>query len=330
MFIAFLAGCSDATQPAFNTAKVRRDDPAMDKLIAPGAEVRKIAEGIGWAEGPVWIKEKGYLLFSDVFGNRIHRWSDEEGLSTFLEPSGYAGPDLPAIGQAGSNGLSPGPAGSLLMADSGNRSIARLDLSTKTKTVLASHYKDKRFNSPNDLVQASNGSIYFTDPPFGLKDLDNSPVKELSWNGVYRLDPDGTVTLIDDSLIGPNGIGLSPDGRTLYVANFDAAQPIWVAYTLDAVGNVVSRRIFADGSTEVAQGALGLPDGLCIDEHGNVFASGPGGLYIFAPDGKRLGRIETGEFVSNCEFSEDGSTLYITSHRNVVRIRTNTPAAAPR
>lgn len=325
LIIALLVGCSDSAPPASEAAaQIQRDHPALDKLIAPDAKIEKIAEGMTWSEGPVWIAKGGYLLFSDVPANRIYRWSEENGLSIFLEPSGYSGPDLHLFPQPGSNGLILGPAGSILMADSGSRMIARLDLSTKMKTPLATTYKGKRFNSPNDLVQASNGAIYFTDPPYGLKDFHQSPLKELSWSGVYRLDPDGTVTLIDDSLRDPNGIGLSPNGRTLYVANSDAAQPIWVAYTLDTQGNVVSRRIFSDSSAELAQGAKGVPDGLCIDVHGNVFATGPGGVYVLAPDGTRLGRIETGDLVSNCDFGGDGGTLIITSNHTVVRVQTNT------
>ncbi len=279
------------TRPAIG--HIQRDDPRLDALIAPDAKIEKLAEGITWSEGPVWIANGSYLLFSDVPANKMYRWSEADGLSVFLDPSGHPGPDTSAFREPGSNGLIVGPPGTILMADHGNRAIARLDLATKAKTLLATRYQGRKFNSPNDLVLAANGAVYFTDPPYGLEGIDQSPLKEQPHNGVYRLDPDGTITLIDAGLSKPNGIGLSPDGHTLYVANSDPAQPVWIAYGLDPQGNVASRRLFADASVEVAKGLKGNPDGLCVDQHGNLFASGPGGLYAFAPDGSRLGRIET-------------------------------------
>lgn len=304
---------------------VRRDSPALDALIALDAKIEVIAEGIRWSEGPVWISDGGYLLFSDVPGNRMHRWSERDGLSVFLEPSGHPGPDTSAFREPGSNGLIRGSEGAILMADHGNRGIARLDLATKTKTLLATQYQGKAFNSPNDLVLAASGSIYFTDPPYGLEGIDASPLKAQPRNGVYRLDPDGSVTLIDGRLSKPNGIGLSPDGRTLYVSNSDPASPFWYAYALDRSGDALSRRTFADASAEIAKGEAGLPDGFCLDDAGNLFASGPGGLFVFTPAGDRLGRIETGDLVSNCTFGgPDGRTLFITSNHRVVRVPTRT------
>ena len=298
--------------------------PRFDALVDPATPIEKLGEGYRWAEGPVWIRRGAYLLFSDVPANRMYRWSAAVGVSIFLDPSGLAGPVPATLREAGSNGLIPGLGNTILMADSGSRAIARLDLVTRRKTLLATTYQGRRFNSPNDLVLARSGAIYFTDPPYGLAGLDESPLKEQPVNGVYRLDPSGRVTLIDGTLSFPNGILLSPDGRTLYVANSDPRRAIWVAYRLDARGNAASRRVLADVTAEVARERPGLPDGMAIDAHGNLFASAPGGILVIAPDGTRLGRIETGQPVANCTFGDDGRTLYLTSNNMIARVRTRT------
>lgn len=324
-----IAGCAAAAvQPAAAPERIgaiHREAPGLDALIASDAPIERLAGGFGWAEGPVWIPDNGgYLLFTDVPGNRIHRWSQADGASIFLEPSGLAG-DTAGFREPGANGLIRGLGANILLADHGNRAIASLDLATRRKTMLATHFRGRRFNSPNDLVRAANGAIYFTDPPYGLEGLNASPLKEQPHNGVYRLDPDGSVVLIDDSLSFPNGIVLSPDGRTLYVANSDPQRAIWVAYSLDAGGGVVGRRIFADATSEVGRARPGLPDGMAIDVHGNLFATGPGGVIVFAPDGTRLGRIETGTAVANCTFGgADGRTLFLASHNMLARVATRT------
>jgi gluconolactonase len=211
----------------------------------------------------------------------------------------------------------------VLLADSGSRLVARFDPVSKRKTPLVTHFDGHRFNSPNDVVRRSDGVIFFTDPPYGLKGINESPVKELRFNGVFRLDPDGSVHLVDDELSFPNGVELSPDGRTLYVSNSDDARPIWMAYSLDARGEVTSKRIFADASDLVAQNASGLPDGMAMADDGTLFATGPGGVLVFAPDGRRLGRIETGSKVANCVFGDDGRVLYMTSHTFLARVPVN-------
>lgn len=320
-----LAACTTARAPSYQrVGQIHRAAPALDALIAPDAPIETLAEGFAWSEGPVWISEGRYLLFSDVPANRMHRWSERDGLSTFLEPSGLAGPVPATVREAGSNGLIGGPGNTILMADSGNRAIARLDLTTRQKTILATRFQGRRFSSPNDLVLAANGAIYFTDPPYGLAGINESPLKEQPFNGVYRLDPDGSVSLIDDSLTFPNGILLSPDGGTLYVANSDPRRAIWVAYGLNADGGVASRRIFADATASVSAARPGLPDGMAIDRAGNLFASGPGGVLVFAPDGTMLGRIDTGTAVANCTFGEDGRTLFLAAHHMIARVRTRT------
>jgi gluconolactonase len=303
-------------------------DAAFADVVAPDARIERLADGFTWAEGPAWIADGddggGYLLFTDVPDNKLYRWSEQDGLSVFLEPSGYDGPPTGTLREPGANGLYAEPAGTVLLADSGSRVVARFDPRTKRKTTIAAAFNGKRFNSPNDVVRRSDGVVFFTDPPYGLKDGNDSPVKELDFNGVYRLDTDGSVHLLDDGLSFPNGIALSPDERTLYVANSDPARPIWTAYTLDAKGAVQDKRVFADAADLVGENNPGLPDGMAVAANGTVFATGPGGVIVFSTDGKRLGRIETGTAVANCAFGGDGRMLYLASDAFIARVRVRT------
>lgn len=311
-------------EPAYpNLGRIVRDDPALDRLIAPGAMVEKLADGFTWSEGPVWIADGGYLLFSDVPRNRIHRWSPTDGVSVFMSPSGFEGTDASGFREPGSNGLIAGPAGSILMADHGNRAIAQVDLATRRKTLLATRYDGKRFNSPNDLVRARNGAIFFTDPPYGLKDMDASPLKEQRHNGVYRIDPDGAVTLLVADLTFPNGVALSPDERTLYVPVSDPERAVVMAYDLSPAGAVSRGRVLKDFTAMVGDAHPGLPDGLAVDVSGHLFVTGPGGVHVLTPDGRSLGRIDTGGATANCKFGGDGM-LYITAGANLARVRTLT------
>lgn len=324
MLTVVLAACAaaGASRQSFPTlGRLTVFDDSFHDVVAPDARIEKIAEGFTWAEGPAWVREGNYLLFTDVPENTLYRWSERDGISVFLKPSGLAGPDPGTLREAGANGLYAEPAGTVVLADSGTRVVARLDPKTKLKTTLAATYQGKKFNSPNDVVRRSDGAVFFTDPPYGLKGLDESPVKELKFNGVYRVDTDGSVHLLDDGLSFPNGIALSPDERTLYVSNSDPKRPVWMAYALDAQGNVTSKRVFADASDLMGEGIPGLPDGMAVAEDGRLFATGPGGVLVFDPDGKRLGRIETGTAISNCAFGDDGHTLYMSSHTLVARIR---------
>lgn len=324
--LAATTACVPAVEPAAadtytTVGRVTAYDASFRTIVAPDARIERIAEGFAWSEGPLWMRDGQYLLFNDVPGNTMYRWSPREGLSVFLKPSGYSGPDMAGLREAGANGLDAEPQGTVLLADSGSRLVARLDRADKRRTTLAASYGGKRFNSPNDVIRRSDGAIYFTDPPYGLKGIDESPLKEQAFNGVYRLDPDGSVHVIEDGLRFPNGIALSPDGHTLYVANSDEKRPVWMAYRLDDRGDVLDRRVLADASDLIAAGATGAPDGLCVSSDGRLFASAPGGLLVMDPDGKRLGRIETGARVSNCAFGDDGRTLYMTSHTFVARVR---------
>lgn len=313
-----VAGAEPSPAPL---GRIERFDPAFDAVVAPGAQVEKLAEGFNWAEGPVWIRAGGYLLFTDVPANTLYRWSARDGATIFLKPSGYEGRDLAGLREAGANGLIADGDHAILMADSGNRAVARLTLDDRHKTLLATQFEGKRFNSPNDLVRRSDGMIFFTDPPYGLEGLNASRLKQLDFNGVYRLAPDGSVALIDRSLSFPNGIELSPDERTLFVSNSDPQRPIWIVYDLNAAGAPTGRRVFADASDLIAPTAPGLPDGMAMSADGHLFATGPGGVLVFAKDGRRLGRISTGAAVSNCAFSADGRTLYMTSDHMLARVR---------
>jgi len=317
--IAAVAGAASPPFPAIGY--ITAFDPAFDEVIAADARIEKLADGITWAEGPAWIGSGGYLLFSDVPKNRIYRWSEQDGLAVFLEPSGYAGADDGTLREPGANGLFAESQGTVLLADSGSRGIARLDPRTKQKTMLATRFEGHRFNSPNDLVRSHGGAVFFTDPPYGLQGIEHSPVRELAFSGVYRLDPDGSVHLLDDSLKFPNGIALSPDGRHLYVSNSDPANPVWMVYALDAHGAVRGKHVFADATDLVRAGDQGNPDGMCMAADGRLFSAAPGGLLVFSPAGKRLGRIATGSVVSNCEFGDDGHTLYMTSSSFIARVR---------
>jgi gluconolactonase len=319
--------CMNAEQtpaPQARIGSIERADPALDSLIDSGAPIEKLAEGYQWSEGPVWIPQGGYLLFSDVPGNKMYRWSEADGATIFLDPSGHQGPSTAGFREPGTNGLIRGPGNSILMADHGHRAIAQLDLATKERKLLATQYQGKKFNSPNDLVLASDGTIFFTDPPYGLEGVQDSPLKELPFSGVYRLAPDGTVTLIDDGLRFPNGILLSPDQRTLYVSQSDPERAIVMAYTLDSAWRVTDRRLFADLTSLVGEANPGLPDGMAIDRQGNLFATGPGGVVVFDPNGKILGTIRTGTAIANCTFGEDGQTLFLASHNMLARVRTRT------
>lgn len=303
-------------------------DAAFADVVAPDARIERLADGFNWAEGPAWIVDGdgggGYLLFTDVPENKLYRWSEQDGLSVFLEPSGYDGPPTDTLREPGANGLYTEPAGTVLMADSGSRFVARFDPRTKRKTTIAAAFDGKRFNSPNDVVRRSDGVVFFTDPPYGLTDGNDSPVKELDFSGVYRLDTDGSVHLLDDGLSFPNGIALSPDERTLYVANSDPERPIWMAYSLNDRGEVTDKRVFADVSDLISDDNPGLPDGMSVAVGGHLFATGPGGVLIFSPEGERLGLIQTGSAIANCAFGDDGRTLYMTSHKFIARTRVAT------
>jgi gluconolactonase len=304
---------------------------AFDALVPAEAAVEELAAGFQWTEGPVWVDAAGGLLFSDVPQNTIFRWRQGEGVDRWLSPSGYTGA-VPRGGEPGSNGLLLDAEGRLLVCQHGDRRVARLDQAegfswdrpAASFTTLASGFDSKRFHSPNDLVLDAQGRLYFTDPPYGLEGGVDGPGRELSFQGVYRLDPDGAVTLLTDKLSRPNGIALSPDGRTLYVANSDPGSALWMAWNLSPTGNLEDERVFFDATDLVGDEHPGLPDGMAVDIDGNLFATGPGGIFVFAPDGTQLGSVRLAQASGNCAFGEDGSSLFVTSDDYLLRVRLTT------
>lgn len=290
--------------------KVERLDPALDALIDADAVVEQIAEGFNWIEGPCWIGgPDGYLLASDVRDNRIFRWTPRTGAQVWVDPSGFEGPN-PDLAEAGTNGLFTSK-GRLLVADSGNRWLGTIDLQTKKKTPLVARFEGKRFNSPNDIcVSPVTGAIYFTDPPHGLLNKNESKVREMDYNGVFKLTADGKLSLVGKFDM-PNGIGISPDGRTLY--HTDRAIG-WVAHTLDRNGNSTGYKPF------IERASLAGGDGLKIDSNGNMWASGRDGINVITPAGKRIGVIRGNDVMSNCEIGADGH-LYISTNHRLTRVR---------
>ncbi len=302
--------------------QIRRLDPRIDQLIPKDSKLEKLAVGFTWSEGPVWVHNGGFLLFSDIPRNRIMKWQDDK-LSVFLEPSGYFHmKEKPRGGEIGSNALITDKEGRIVMCQHGERRVARLE-KDGTQTVLADRYEGKRLNSPNDLVYKSNGDLYFTDPPYGMEKNWADPARELDFCGVYRLH-DGKLELMTKELTRPNGLCFSPDEKILYVANSDPDRPIWMAYPVNDDGTLGQGRVFFDTTPFVKQGLLSLPDGMKADREGNLWAVGPGGLHVFTPDGTHLGWIDTGEKTSNCNWGADGSTLYITVNMYLARIKTST------
>ncbi|MGH7497170.1 MAG: SMP-30/gluconolactonase/LRE family protein [bacterium] len=302
---------------------IHRVDPRLNQLIPSHAKLEKLAEGFEWTEGPLWIPNENSLLFTDIPKNTIYKWKAGEGLSVYLRPAGYVGEDPPGI-ELGSNGLILSPNGQLVMCDHGNRCISQLNAQNFTKKILADKYEGKRLNSPNDGIFKSNGDFYFTDPPYGLAGQNKDSKKELGFNGVYRLSKDGKLTLLTMEFTFPNGIAFSPDEKTLYVAQSDPEKAIWKAFEVRDDGTIANGKVLFDATPWVKQGKKGLPDGLKVDRAGFLYATGPGGVIVFSPEGKHLGTIETGEATSNCAFGDDGSMLYITADMYLCRIALNT------
>ncbi|MBM3878402.1 MAG: SMP-30/gluconolactonase/LRE family protein [Verrucomicrobia bacterium] len=306
--------------PAFG--QIERLDPALDDLIPPDAVLEKLAGGFEWAEGPVWNRKTQTLLFSDVPRNVVFEWKEDHGTRDYLFPSGYTG-TLRRGGEPGSNGLILDAHNRLVLCQHGDRRVARWDPDTRQFVTLAQYYLHRRFNSPNDLVYNSKGDLYFTDPPYGLLQGNQDPLKELVFNGVYLLRRNGEVVLLSTELPYPNGIALSPDEKTLYVAVSDRSRPSIAAFDVKADGTVENGRIFFD-AIPLLPGRKGLPDGLKVDYYGNLFATGPGGVLVLTPEGKHLGTIDTGEATANCAWGDDGSTLYITADMYLCRVKTTT------
>lgn len=308
---------------------IKRIDKRFDKLVGKDARLEKIADGFGWAEGPVWSYECSCLFISDVVNNSIYKVYRDGRSELFLKPSGYTGSSPFTGREPGSNGLVFDNTGRLVMNQHGNRRIARLELDG-SMSVVADRYAGKRFNSPNDLVYKSNGDLYFTDPPFGLPKVLDDAEKEIDFQGVYRLTEDGKLTLLTKEVTFPNGIAFSPDEKTLYVSNADRGNAVWYSFDVLKDGTLGAKReIFR--INDIPTTKLGVPDGLKVDRNGYLFAAGPGGIHVIDPkQGKLLGSFEFDAPTANCAWGEGGSVLYVTSNSAVYRIALKTRGARMR
>jgi gluconolactonase len=320
--VPLVAMAAEKASPPFN-GSIERFDPAFDQLVAADAKLEKLAEGFTWAEGPVWYE--GAIVFSDVPENVAYRWIEGQAAAeVFLKPSGML-TKKPGFREPGSNGLAVDGQGRLLLCQDGERRIARYENGKFTS--LADRFGERLFNSPNDLVVRRNGEVYFTDPPYGLEKMNDSEIKELPFNGVFRVATDGKVTALVKNLTFPNGIAFSPDEKLLYIAVSDGAATRIVAYDVAADGTVTGERVFFDAQPLKVAGGKGLCDGLKVDRAGNLWASGPGGILVISPAGKLLGRLATGVPAANCAWGDDGSTLYITANNFLLRVKTKTKGA---
>ncbi|WP_273445506.1 SMP-30/gluconolactonase/LRE family protein [Neolewinella agarilytica] len=297
-------------------------DPLFNEIVSPETKIEVIASGHTWTEGPVWISYEKCLVFSDVPRNIAYKWTEAKGEEEYLNPSGYTG-EKPRGGGKGSNGLTMDNEGNLILCQSGDRVISRLatsaDLPAPFFETIADQYEGKKFNSPNDVVVDKKGNIYFTDPNYGL-DKDDPDAKEMDYEGVFRVNPKGEVTLITKSWPTPNGIGISPDGKTLYVANSVPSKLI--ALDLQEDGSATNERVIFDATSLWEKSiAKQRPDGMAINQDGIIFMTGPDGVLVFSPEGKHLGSIKTDKKTSNCTFNEDESVLYVTCDDLVLRVK---------
>jgi gluconolactonase len=320
-----------ASTPSEVNVEVIRNDPAMDSITGPNPKVYKLAEGFKFTEGPVWIHEGGYLLFSDPNSNIIYKYkpngNDSGELSIFRSQSGYSGADIAEYGQPGSNGLTLDPQGRLTINQHGLRRIIRLE-KDGSETVLAEKYEGKRLNSPNDLIYASSGTLYFTDPPFGLPKAFDDSRKELPFSGVYSVYK-GKLQLISKDFTGPNGIALSPDEKYLYVGDWDEKRVVVMRYEAQADGTLSNGQVFFDMTSALDKEKNAI-DGIKVDRAGNLYVSGPGGLWVISPEGKHLGTIITPKHVHNMAWGdEDGRTLYLCARSSLYKMRLNIPGIRP-
>jgi gluconolactonase len=335
-FLLAICAAASCTLYAQDGNAVIRLDPALDAIVPAGTKVEKAAGGFGFAEGPVWVRRGGYLIFSDIPDNVIRKWNPADGsVSVFLEKSGFTGSDPTGVGGEqtnvvrgaiyliGSNGVTLDPQGRVAFNAMGDRQVVRIEADGR-RTVLASHYQGKRLNSTNDLVFKRNGSLYFTDPPSGLRGRNDDPKKELPFNGVFLLK-NGTVQLLASDLGNPNGIALSPDERTLYV-NSTADRKVF-SFDVRPDDTVSNRRVFVDMTADKAPGG---PDGMKVDQKGNVYSTGPGGIWVMTPAGKHIGTLVFPEQPANLAFGDaDGKTLYVTARTSLYRIRLSVEGVRP-
>ncbi|MGH7848518.1 MAG: SMP-30/gluconolactonase/LRE family protein [Candidatus Binatia bacterium] len=314
-----------AVAPQEANVEVVRLDPAIDAIVPPNPKIFKLAQGFIFTEGPVWVRNDNYLLFSDPNANTIYKYAADGHLSVFKKNSGYSGKDIGEYGQPGSNGLTVDRQGRLTINEHGNRRVTRLEKDGRLN-VVADRYEGKRLNSPNDLVYRSDGTLFLTDPPFGLPKFYDDPRKELSHSGVYALR-NGKLKLVSKDLKGPNGIAFSPDEKHLYVGNWDPKKKVVMRYDVDLEGNLSRGKIFFDMTSAPGEDAI---DGIKVDHEGNLYVSGPGGIWVISPQGKHLGTILAPKHPHNMAWGgEDGKTLYMTAGDTVYRMPLNIPGVRP-
>jgi gluconolactonase len=337
LLLSLAALFTGITISAQNDSQIIRLDPALDALIPAGAHIEKLADGMGFLEGPVWIhsSKPGYLLFSDIPANVIDKWNPADGkVSVFLEKSGFTGSDPGDAGFQlnnghavvtlfGSNGITVDKQGRITYCTHGDRDIVRMEKDGK-RTVLADRFEGKRLNSPNDLVYKSDGSLYFTDPPFGLRKVADDPKKELPFAGVYLLSK-GKLTVVNKDFGAPNGLAFSPDEKYLYVD--DSFTKTYWRFDVQPDGTLANKKLLVDASSSKD---AGVPDGMKIDKQGNIYAAGPGGVWVITPDGKHLGTIRPPENPANLAWGDnDAKTLYFTAVTGLYRLRVNVPGIRP-
>ena len=312
----------DLTESKQEPPFIERMDPVLDQIISPGTEVEILAEGFDWSEGPLWLAAQNKLIFSDIPPNTIYSWSEAEGKQVYVKPSGYTG-EAERGGEVGSNGLLLSPDGKLVLCQHGDRRVAEMNAPLGSPQpnyiTIVDRFQDKKLNSPNDATYSKSGELYFTDPPYGLEGNVDDPLKELAFQGVYKLDQDGRLHLLTDKMTRPNGIALSPDESRLYVANSDPKKAIWMEYNLLKDGTIDEGKVLYDATAWVGN-TKGLPDGLKVHPDGIIFATGPGGVWIFNEDGAHLGTIQTGQATSNCALGNDNGYLYITADMYLMRV----------
>lgn len=320
--VAFLVQFAKAQEIKPVTGSIEIHSKKLSRLIHKDAKVEIIADGFQFTEGPLWVEQENMLLVSDIPANIIYKWTETKGKEVYVSPGGYTNPAKRG-GFMGPNGLTLSKDGKLLVCQHGDRRIAMMDAPLNTPAskfiTVADGFNGLKLNSPNDLLLTANGDLYFTDPSYGFEKGPKDPKKELPYQGVFKMNPSGKVMLLVDSIEAPNGVGIFPDGKRLLVSNSDNRKKRWYTYTILPNGELTNGKIFNDVSNEKGEG---LCDGFKIDPHGNVFATGPGGIWIFNATGKLLGKINiSGTTVSNCAFSPDGKTIYITATKYLLRIK---------
>ena len=307
--------------------RVERFDSALDALIPRDAAIELLEVGFAWSEGPVWVASGGYLLFSDIPRNAIIRWSERDGACIWMQPSGYTGVSYYGK-EPGSNGLTLDSEGRLLACEHGDRRVSRLESGGGKKTIVDS-YQGKRLNSPNDLVLRSNGDLYFTDPAYGLHRRYEDPTRELPFCGVYLVrGGEREAVLVSKDLENPNGVAFDPEERHLYVTQSNPRSAVVMRYPVVSDGTLGSGEVLADLTGRTLD-APGLPDGIKVDIAGNIFTTGPGGVWVMTADGGILGRIVTGLRIANLCWGGDGSTLFLCSDDYLCRIETSTSGRIP-